>query len=69
VRREVRRQVAAMHRAGGFVFSAVHNIQAGTPSENLIALFEAVRESRRLRSGGVPVFAGSADPLQPHATC
>jgi uroporphyrinogen-III decarboxylase len=69
VRREVRRQVAAMHRAGGFVFSAVHNIQAGTPSENLIALFEAVRESRKLRSGGIPVLASSADPLQPHATC
>jgi uroporphyrinogen-III decarboxylase len=33
---------------GGFVFSAVHNVQAGIPAENLVALFEAVREERSL---------------------
>jgi hypothetical protein len=26
------------------VFNAIHNIQAGVPVENLLALFEAVRE-------------------------
>jgi uroporphyrinogen-III decarboxylase len=31
---------------GGFVFGGVHNIQAGIPAENLVALFEAVREYR-----------------------
>ena len=31
-------------RGGGFVFNTVHNVQAGTPAENLVALYEAVRE-------------------------
>ncbi len=32
---------------GGFVFSAVHNIQAKVPPENVIALFKAVRDFNR----------------------
>jgi len=44
---EVRREAAAntevFERAGGFVFAAVHNIQANVPPENLMALFDAVR--------------------------
>jgi uroporphyrinogen-III decarboxylase len=31
-------------KGGGFVFAAIHNIQAGVPVENLLALFEAARE-------------------------
>jgi uroporphyrinogen-III decarboxylase len=31
---------------GGFVFNAIHNIQARTPLENLTALYEAVQEYR-----------------------
>ena len=31
-------------RSGGFVFNTVHNIQAGTPVENIVAMLEAVRE-------------------------
>lgn len=34
-------------KGGGFVFSAVHNIQATVPTENLKALFEAFRDIRR----------------------
>jgi uroporphyrinogen-III decarboxylase len=29
---------------GGFVFNAIHNIQAKVPPENVIALFQAVRD-------------------------
>lgn len=29
---------------GGYVFNSVHNIQAGVPSENLVALFDAAYE-------------------------
>jgi uroporphyrinogen decarboxylase len=32
---------------GGFVFSAVHNIQALVPVENVLAMYEAAREHGR----------------------
>ncbi len=48
VRREVRERIEIFHRDGGFVFNPVHNVQAGTPRENLVALYEAVREARGL---------------------
>lgn len=44
VRREVRERMRIFGPGGGFVFNSVHNIQAQTPAENLIALYEAVRE-------------------------
>lgn len=37
---------------GGFVFNAIHNIQACTPAENVLALFDAVREFNKERQGG-----------------
>ncbi len=46
VRREVRERIEIFGRGGGFVFNTVHNVQAGTPAENLVALYEAVRASR-----------------------
>ena len=46
VKAEVRDRVEIFGRGGGFIFSAVHNIQAGIPVENLVALFEACRECR-----------------------
>ena len=46
VKAEVRDRVEIFGRGGGFVFSAVHNIQAGVPVENLVAMFEAFRECR-----------------------
>ncbi|NPV06811.1 MAG: methyltransferase, partial [Anaerolineae bacterium] len=46
VRREVRERMETFSPGGGFVFAAVHNIQAGVPVENLLALFDAVREWR-----------------------
>ena len=28
---------------GGFVFNPIHNVQAGTPIENVLAMYEAVK--------------------------
>lgn len=44
VKDDVRRNIEALAPGGGFVFSAVHNIQADVPPENIIAMWEAVRE-------------------------
>ena len=46
VKAEVRNRVEIFGRGGGFIFSAVHNIQAGIPVENLVAMFEAFRKCR-----------------------
>lgn len=42
VRREVRERVQVFGRGGGFVFNTIHNIQAQTPVENIVAMFEEV---------------------------
>lgn len=44
VRAEVRERMRIFASSGGFVFNTVHNVQAQTPVENLLALYEAVRE-------------------------
>jgi uroporphyrinogen-III decarboxylase len=44
VRREVLTQCELLFKDGGFVFAAVHNIQAKTPTANLIAMLDALRE-------------------------
>lgn len=45
---EVREQVLERCRifapCGGFVFNAIHNVQARTPVENVVAMFDALRE-------------------------
>ncbi len=46
VRREVRQRIEIFNRDGGFVFNTVHNVQAATPTENLRALYETVKEMR-----------------------
>jgi len=45
VRREVLERVKVFAPGGGFVFNTIHNIQADVPASNVIALFDAVRES------------------------
>lgn len=47
VREEVLRCCEIFGKNGGFVFNSIHNIQARTPVENVIALFDAVREYNR----------------------
>jgi uroporphyrinogen-III decarboxylase len=46
VRAQVRARIEVFGNGGGFVFNTVHNVQASTPVENLLALYEAVREAR-----------------------
>ena len=47
VRESVRERIRILGPGGGFVFNTIHNVQAQTPAENLVALYEAVRECRR----------------------
>ncbi len=44
VRDEVKRRIDTLAPGGGFVFTQVHNIQPGVPSENIIAMLDAARE-------------------------
>jgi uroporphyrinogen decarboxylase len=44
VRDEVRRRIDDLAPGGGFVFAAVHNIQADVPPHNVEAMWEAMRE-------------------------
>ena len=46
VRAEVRDRIKTFGPGGGFVFNTIHNVQAGVPTENLVALYEAVRDYR-----------------------
>ncbi len=46
VRAETLQRIETFGPGGGFVFNPVHNVQACTPTENLVAMYEAVRESR-----------------------
>ncbi len=44
VRREVRDNIRTFHACKGYVVAPCHNIQANTPTENIVAMYEAVRE-------------------------
>lgn len=44
VRRQVKERIQIFGKDGGFVFNTIHNVQAGVPLENLLALYEAYRE-------------------------
>jgi uroporphyrinogen-III decarboxylase len=44
VREEVLRRCEIFAPGGGFVFTPVHNIQAGTPVANIVAMVNAVAE-------------------------
>ncbi|MBI5819942.1 MAG: methyltransferase [Verrucomicrobia bacterium] len=46
VYREVRERLEIFGEGGGFVFDTVHNIQGNTPTENLLAMFKALKDSR-----------------------
>ncbi len=46
VREQVLRRCEVFARDGGFVFNTIHNIQARTPAENIVAMFEALGEFR-----------------------
>lgn len=44
VRAQVKERLDIFSKGGGFVFNTIHNIVAKTPVENLIAMYETVRE-------------------------
>ncbi|MCK5250241.1 MAG: methyltransferase, partial [Spirochaetaceae bacterium] len=44
VKNEVRERLEIFAENGGYVFDAIHNVQALTPIDNLIALFDTVRD-------------------------
>jgi len=44
VRRQVLKRCSVFSRNGGFVFNAIHNVQAKSPVANVVAMIEAVRE-------------------------
>lgn len=44
VRQEVLQRCKVLGTNGGFVFNAVHNVQARTPVANIVAMLDAVRE-------------------------
>ncbi len=44
VREEALRKCEIFGRDGGFVFNTIHNVQAKTPAENVVAMIDAVHE-------------------------
>jgi uroporphyrinogen decarboxylase len=44
VREHVRKNMQALKPHGGYVFNNVHNIQAGVPPENVLAMYDAAYE-------------------------
>lgn len=47
VYREVQQRIAIFNQGGGFVFNSIHNIQGNTPTENIVAMFDAIRDGGR----------------------
>ena len=47
VREEVLKRCEIFSPNGGFVFDAIHNVQAQTPTENIVAMIEALKEFNR----------------------
>ena len=46
VYRQVRERIEILGEGGGFVFNSIHNVQSNVPTENMLALFRAVKDSR-----------------------
>jgi hypothetical protein len=45
VRAQVRERIRVFGQGGGFVFNPTHNVQARVPVENILAMYEAYRDS------------------------
>jgi hypothetical protein len=45
VYRQVRERIDIFNEGGGFVFNTIHNLQGPTPTENMLAMFRAIRDS------------------------
>ncbi len=44
VKKEARERLEKFKPGGGYVFNPIHNVQAQVPVDNLLALFETVKE-------------------------
>ena len=44
VKEEVKNRLTIFSKEGGYVFNTIHNIQAKTPVENILSMFEAVKQ-------------------------
>jgi hypothetical protein len=44
VYREVRQRIEVLNKKGGMVFNSIHNIQGNTPTQNILAMFDATRD-------------------------
>ncbi len=51
IRTQVHERMKIFGRGGGFVFNPIHNVQAGIPVENLLALYQAVEAYRHYPLG------------------
>jgi uroporphyrinogen-III decarboxylase len=51
VRAQVRERLDIFGRGGGFVFNTIHNVQPRTPIENVLAMYETMREYGRYPLG------------------
>ncbi|MCX7597835.1 MAG: methyltransferase [Armatimonadetes bacterium] len=45
---EVIERIEILGEGGGFVFNAIHNVQGNTPTENILAMFQALADARGL---------------------
>jgi uroporphyrinogen-III decarboxylase len=45
VKEEVKQRIDVFSKGGGFVFCSIHNVVANVPIKNLLAMFEAVKET------------------------
>jgi uroporphyrinogen decarboxylase len=44
IRNEVRKNMEIFKIGGGYIFNNIHNIQAGVPAENIVAMYDAAYE-------------------------
>jgi hypothetical protein len=51
VRTEVRRRIVTFGKGGGFIFNPIHNVQARTPVENVLAMFDTLRNEGKYPLG------------------
>ncbi len=47
VRKEVSSRLETFGKGGGYVFNSIHNVQARVPIENVLAMYETVRDCGR----------------------
>jgi len=48
IKKQVMQQCEILSRGGGFVFNTVHNIQANVPTENIVAMIDAIEEFNKV---------------------